>query len=137
MNRYFIDSDVILDVLVNREDFYQASADSLALCSRPPNKGMVSWHSVANIYYVIRHVAKHAAADKQIDNLLQLVEVCTVANQDMHFATKLAMKDFEDALQVASAIAGTCECIITRNKRDYPKALLPVYTPKEFLQIYA
>lgn len=44
-------------------------------------------------------------------------------------------KDFEDALQYETAIGGNCECIITRNKKDFYFSQIPVYTPEEFIYL--
>lgn len=42
-------------------------------------------------------------------------------------------KDFEDGLQYQCALAGHCDCIISRNKKDFVNAAIPVLTPSEFI----
>ena len=42
-------------------------------------------------------------------------------------------KDYEDSLQYATAMQRESNCIVTRNKKDFEKAQIPVYTPDEFL----
>ncbi len=42
--------------------------------------------------------------------------------------------DFEDALQIASAVEGEADCIINNNKSGFPKSPLPVISPEECLR---
>lgn len=44
-------------------------------------------------------------------------------------------KDYEDSTQFLSAIDSDCNCIVTRNKGDFEKSSLPVYSPEEFLAL--
>lgn len=43
--------------------------------------------------------------------------------------------DYEDELQYRSALMLEADCIVTRNKKDFEKAVIPVYTADEFMQI--
>jgi len=43
------------------------------------------------------------------------------------------MRDFEDALQLAAAVACGAGVILTRNTADFKASPIPVMTPEEFL----
>ena len=43
------------------------------------------------------------------------------------------LNDFEDAIQYNTALDNNIEIIITRNKRNFKKSILPVLTAKEYL----
>ena len=60
---------------------------------------------------------------------------------DLHAdAAKMALtcewKDYEDAIQYMSAVREGADCIVTRNKKDFQKSSIPVYTIDELLDIY-
>jgi hypothetical protein len=46
------------------------------------------------------------------------------------------ISDFEDALQVACAVAGFADFIITRNMEDFAPSSIPALTPEAFLTAY-
>ena len=45
--------------------------------------------------------------------------------------------DFEDNLQVASAVEAKLEAIVTRNPKDFAGSPVPVLTPTELLALLA
>ncbi len=66
-----------------------------------------------------------------MSDLVQFVEVAPTTTDSLRYATKLDMKDFEDALQVAAAMACHADVIATRNVRDYLNAPLRAATSQE------
>jgi len=48
-------------------------------------------------------------------------------------ALNLDYRDFEDAVQMISAVQAKVDCLVTRNSKDYQPDLLPVMQPIEFL----
>ena len=65
----------------------------------------------------------------------QLVEVLPTDDDIIRLALNSGFSDFEDAVQYYTASAGNASYIVTRNPKDFGKAVIPVYTPTEFLQI--
>ncbi|MFT6181438.1 MAG: putative nucleic acid-binding protein [Akkermansiaceae bacterium] len=43
--------------------------------------------------------------------------------------------DFEDAMQVAAAVAGNSDYLISRDGRGFGKCLIPVVTPEKFCDL--
>ena len=72
-----------------------------------------------------------------MDTLLGLLVVAGVNHQDAARWRSHGVSDFEDALQVASAVAGGAEVIVTRNVSGFRNCPLPVMTPEEFLTAYS
>ena len=54
MNNVLIDSDVILDSLLDRQPFTADSAEILSLCENKQINGYVTGLMIANIYYLLR-----------------------------------------------------------------------------------
>lgn len=70
-----------------------------------------------------------------IDNLIDVVEIIGIDKNVIVNALNTGIKDFEDAIQVAAAQFNSVDCLITRNKKDFVKSTLTVYTPDEFLEM--
>ena len=132
--RWMIDTNVILDVLLNREPFFQSSKAVLALCENRKVQGFVSASMITDIFYLTRK-ALHSLDDtyQVIDALLNTVSVLTVTNSDVLTALKTKARDFEDCLLAVCARSNRCDGIITRNKDDFLTFGLSLYTPEEFL----
>jgi len=135
MKHILIDSDVIIDFLVNRHPFSVHAISIVALCEKKVLKGYITPIIIANAYYILRKGNSHAAILNQIRNLLNIVDVTEINKDSILKALNSEFKDFEDALQNFSAVRnGNISTIITRNIKDYKKSALAVLTPETFLK---
>ena len=134
MELVFIDTDVCLDVLTERQPFYQAAAQLFSLVDRKKIIAGVSSLSFSNIHYILRQ--EHSAAESRriLSRFKSLVEVLAVDDKIVELALQSTFKDFEDALQYFTAIEYSSGIIITRNLKDYKQAAIPVMTAESFLK---
>lgn len=129
------DTNVIIDVLLEREPFEEDSYKILSLCEEHRLDGFVSASSVTDIFYLVRkYTHSTQLAYKAIGKLLEIVKVCSVTNNDVLTAFQKKAKDFEDCLVATCAKSIHCDYIITRNKKDFEEFDIPILTPNEFLQ---
>ncbi|MBN1450709.1 MAG: PIN domain-containing protein [Anaerolineales bacterium] len=128
-----IDINILLDVLQMREPFYEASARLLALAEAGRIKGYIAAHSITTLFYLIQKDKSSAQARADITSLLQFLEIAPVDQSTIEQALNLDYHDFEDAVQMISALQCKAEFLITRNVGDYQPALLPVIQPVDFL----
>jgi len=128
-----IDLNILLDVLQMREPFYEASARLLALIEAGRVKGYIAAHSVTTLFYLIQKDKSAAQARADITSLTQFLEIAPVDQSTIEQALNLDYRDFEDAVQMISALQCKAEYLITRNVSDYQPALLPVIQPVDFL----
>jgi predicted nucleic acid-binding protein len=139
--RVMLDANVLLDCLVLEADGGQRKGKSsseqlLNLCDNGIHDGLVAWHTLPIVaYYHGRQHAKEVTAD-MMDSLLTMLEVASVGHEDAIQWREYSIPDFEDALQIASALAGKAEVFVSRNKSDFKDSPLPVMTPEEFLVLY-
>ena len=133
--RLLLDTDVLLDVAEERQPHVTASEAVLNWCEGHPGSAVIAWHSVANLYYLLRKSKGDADARQFIHELLAYVEVVATGTAQAKHALALPMSDFEDALQVAAAVAAGVDTIVTRNTSDYPSSPVPVMTPEAFMAI--
>ena len=135
MEKVFIDTDVILDLLEQRKDFLEDATSLFALVEERKIAAFVSPLIIANLYYILRKKTDHARAHELLHRLRLLVRILPVTEKTIDLALTSAFSDFEDAIQYYAALEHAIDCIITRNKRDFKKSEIPVYTPSEFLQM--
>jgi len=130
----YIDSDVILDVLLGRDDFLSESGQILHLCETGKMTGCTTVLAIANIYYILnRYDTKNAR--KAINALREIFKVLPVSDNEIGRSLDSKFKDFEDGVQNYTAENHDCNLIMTRNKKDYTCSRLKVLTPNEYLLI--
>ena len=135
MKQVLFDSDVLLDILAQRQPFVIASAQALNTVMKKQVQGFISGHAVTNIFYILRRQIGSESARKLIENLLQHIQIASVTNQVIHQALQSPIKDFEDAVTSAAAMSAGLEIIVTRNKADFVASLVPAMLPEEFFKM--
>ena len=135
--RVMIDTNVLLDVLIQRDEFFDSSKAVLSLCEDHMIQGFVSASTITDIFYITRR-ALGSTDDtyKVISSILNIVRVLTVTNDDVLNAFQVKAKDFEDCLLATCAKSNKCECIVTRNKKDFLAFGITLYSPDELLQLF-
>lgn len=128
-----IDLNILLDVLQKREPFYETSAGLLAAVETGRVQGYLAAHSLTTLFYLIQKGRSSSEARATITNLLQFIKIAPVDQSTIEQALNLDYPDFEDAVQMISAVQCKADCLVTRNIKDYQPALLPVLQPVEFL----
>ena len=136
--RIMLDTNIIIDVLLEREPYVDDSYRVLKLCEEHQLDGFVSASSVTDIYYLVRKYSHSTElAYKAIGKLLEIVKVCSVTNNDVLTAFQKKARDFEDCLVATCANSIRCDCIVTRNKKDFEEFDIPLLTPSELLQRFS
>lgn len=88
-----------------------------------------------DIYYLVRkYTHSTELAYQAVGKMLEIVKVCSVTNNDVLTAYQRKAKDFEDCLVATCAKSIRCDCIVTRNKKDFEAFDIPLLTPSELLQ---
>lgn len=135
MINILIDSDVILDSLLNRQPFSSNSSKVLALCESKQINGFVTGLMIANIYYLLKKEHNSQRILEAIKQLLTFLDVLVIDKNIILQSIDSEFGDFEDALQNYSAENyGSINAIITRNIKDYKKSSLSILTPEMFLK---
>jgi len=125
--RVLIDTDVLLDVAMGRKDFVEDSAAVISWAEANPGSAAVAWHSLSNFFYLVRPDGRDF-----INELLDFIEVAPVDTEAMRAALGFPMKDLEDAMQSAAALAFGARHIVTRNLPHYRQSPVPAIKPKAF-----
>ncbi len=134
--RVFVDTNVWLDVLLNRSGFAEASG-FLMRCAMRGDELWTAWHTIANVDYILaRSKLTPAQREQHLRDLLQHSRVSPTDETDALHALNLGWKDFEDALQVAAALRCQADVIVTGNTKHFTGSTIPVVTAAEFLAAY-
>jgi hypothetical protein len=133
--RVLVDLNVIIDVMQNRQPFYEDSAGVLDAVARQEVMGWLAAHSVTTLFYVISRICNRETAVQAVTSMLESFTVAKVDDTVIREALSLGWKDFEDAVQMASAGAGDIDYLITRNIKDFQSGPVPVIQPAAFLAL--
>ncbi|MDF9830988.1 PIN domain-containing protein [Parabacteroides sp. PF5-6] len=136
MDRLLVDTNIVIDLLARREDFYVEAQELFTLADRGEVELSVSALTFANIYYILckHHASEHVR--KALNKLKILVKTLPVDDKIIELALHSDFKDFEDAIQYHSALQNHLDMIITRNKKDFKHSRLPVFTAREYLNAH-
>jgi len=132
--RVLFDTCVIIDALQNREPFCKQSQEIFLLAANNAFIGCITAKSVTDIYYISHHYTHSDKSSRELLNkLFAIFEVLNTDGLDCKKAIPSPVTDYEDAVMIETALRTEMDCIVTRNKADYTKSSVPVYSPQEFL----
>lgn len=132
--RLMIDTNIVLDVLLRRGEFYATSKAVLDMCEDKKILGFVSASSITDIFYLVRRALRDTEKTYNIIGaLLNIVSVLDVTSKDVNMAFLAHAKDFEDCLMAESAKSNKCAGIVTRDSKDFRDFGIDIYSPEEIL----
>jgi len=132
--RVLLDTNILLDVLLNRPALVDDSEAVILRCEKLDAEILVAWHGLATAYYLLKRGRTEAEALAEVDKILAWASIADASDKAARRARGLGFSDFEDALQAAAAEASHADCIVTRNTADYVRASVPAYLPQDFLK---
>ncbi len=132
--KILVDTDVLIEVALDRAPHAGAAGKLLDHLEQNLATGFVAWHSASNFYYLVSPKRGKRDTRSFLLELTEFVEVAPSSTESLRQAARLDLRDFEDAMQVAAAIACGADVIATRNVRDYAKAPIDAVTPTLLLK---
>jgi len=133
--KVLFDTNIILDVLLDREPFVELSASLVSLVEEKEIKGYLCATTLTTIDYLISKSHNRKTAKNELSKLLGMFQICSVNEQVLQLALNSNFKDFEDAVQFYSGVCDSVDSIVTRNTKDYKEENISVYTPTEIWSI--
>ncbi len=131
MKKLFLDTNVILDFLGNREPFAEHAAIIFDQAEKGNMSIYVSALSFSNLYYILRKATNHKKAMQLLNNLNDLVTIVEVDQQITDQAMASEFRDFEDAIQDSCAAkVKKLDALVTRNLKDFKKSKVSTLSPK-------
>jgi predicted nucleic acid-binding protein len=132
--KIFIDSDIILDVLLEREEFYEYSAEIFDLSVVKEIILFTTAVVLANVFYFIRKKYGTEKSKEIIRKLRLFINVLPIEEKivDMNLYSKFG--DFEDGLQYFTSKEHNIPILITRNGKDYKEKDIMIQTAEEYIK---
>lgn len=135
--KLLIDTNIVLDVLLKREPFYQDAVKVMNMAQYDDVQEYISASAVTDIYYIAyRQIKDRTLILELIKRLLMVVSVAAVSEREIRNALKTGWKDFEDAVQYSVAFLNEMDGLITRNSKDYEEADINIWSPEQVLREY-
>jgi predicted nucleic acid-binding protein len=130
MKRILFDTNVVLDVLLDRQPYVEASAAAWAAVETGASEGMLAAHAVTTIHNLVRKEMDNIKARRIVSAILRVFGVAIVDGAVVQEALQLPLSDFEDAVTAAAARMAGCEFIVTRDPRRFRASPVRSLTPE-------
>lgn len=134
MQKIFLDTNIVIDFLGERELFYDSAARVMTLADQKKIEIMTSPITFSTTFYIL---SKYESASVALEKLRKFKVLCSTSIIDDEVVEKAinsGFADFEDALQYFSALSSGCQIILSRNEKDFKKALIPVMNAQSYLE---
>ena len=134
--KIFLDTNVLMDVLLARQPFCLHSARLLELCANGLLEGYVSTITFPTLAYILRKGHTPEYVRQKLHVLTNVVTLVDFTGILLKQAITLPFDDIEDAMQSVCAISCKAEAIITRNIKDFTYSQITAFTPENFLTVF-
>ena len=131
--RVLFDTNVLMDVLLERELFVDESAQVFDQVVRGAVTGLICATTVTTIFYLTSREVGGEEAMRHIQKLMNLYEIAPVTRSVLDAAITSNSPDFEDAVLAEAAHQSGAQAIITRNLKDFARSPVRAYTPRQWL----
>ena len=131
--RVLVDTNVVLDVLLDRRPFADAAARVFALVEESRIEGFLCATTVTTVDYLLGQAVAPDEAHTALQRLLDLFEIAPVNRPVLEQALRSGIFVFEDAVLEQSARLVSADAIVTRNLTDFEKSSVTAFDPAELL----
>ena len=135
MDKIFVDSDIIIDLLAGRTPHNHAAEKLFSLADIEKLPLATSSLVFSNVHYVLAKKLGKDKARQALQQLKVIIRVLPVDDKVIDLALASSFSDFEDAIQYFTAIENQCGIILTRNLKDYKDSQVPVMTAESFVSL--
>lgn len=133
--RILFDTNIILDVLLDRQPFADAALDLFVRVENGQISGYLCASTITTIHYLASKVLDSKEASSSIEKLMGLFEIAPVQRIVLQKALKMNLKDFEDAVLYQAGVEAGVQGLVTRDIKGFKQAEISVFSPEEFIRI--
>jgi len=136
MIKLFLDTNILIDLLADRQPFSKYAAELLSASENKQAELYTSSHSIATTYYILNKQIDHKSLKVFLDDLMDFIYPISIDYLILKKAVKSNIKDFEDAIQIlAAASIANLDAIVTRNPKDFKNADILVLSPEKAVEL--
>ncbi len=130
--RVLIDTNIILDYILNREPYGNYARRIVEACKEKEISGCIAAHTIPNIFYILRKAYTEEERREILLALCRLFDVSDINAGKIENALKNnEFRDFEDCLQMECAKEYHADYIVTRNTADFAASNIPCMDPEQ------
>jgi predicted nucleic acid-binding protein len=137
VNRALIDTNVVLDVLLDRPPHAAAASAIWAFIETGLSTGVLAAHAITTIHYLVRKQLGSAGAMRTVAAIMRVFEIAPVDSAVLQEALRLGLSDFEDSVTAAAARFAGCDFIVTRDPKGFRGSPVRHLTPQAYLPLLA
>ncbi|MFD2033526.1 type II toxin-antitoxin system VapC family toxin [Belliella marina] len=131
--KLFLDTNVVVDLLGERDPFYDTIAKIVTHADKGEIKLVVSALTFSTVYYLLSRFEDRDIVKEKIRKFKIIGETADLTDQIIDKGLSSKFRDFEDSLQYYCAVETACNIVITRNGKDFKESEIPVMSPDEYL----
>ena len=120
--KFFLDTNVIVDFLAERDEYYEPAAQVINLADKGEVELCCSALSFATVFYLVRPIKGKAETLAMLREFSKICEVSSVNSEIV------------DAIQYFCALSANADIIITRNTKDFKNSTIQVKKPSEIFE---
>lgn len=135
--KILLDTNIVLDLLMDRMPFADSAVELFSKVESGTAIGYLCGTTITTVYYLTAKAVGAARARKELGKLLTIFEIAPVNRQVLESALAAGFADFEDAVIHEAARHAGADAIVTRDRKDYKKSRIAVYTSEEMAKILA
>ena len=130
--RIFLDTNVILDFFLEREPFYYDALKLWAACEEGAVDGYVSALTITNVHYIAQRIKNPTTAMIAVRGILDVFNVVPLDKELLRRAADLHDRDYEDDIQLQSAVKAGCSHLFTRDPTHFHSKAIAIVPPSSF-----
>lgn len=130
--RIFLDTNVILDFFLEREPFYYDALKLWAACEEGAVDGYVSALTITNVHYIAQRIKNPTMAMIAVRGILDVFNVVPLDKELLRRAADLHDRDYEDDIQLQSAVKAGCSHLFTRDPTHFHSKAIAIVPPSSF-----
>ncbi|AFY61192.1 PIN domain-containing protein [Synechococcus sp. PCC 6312] len=132
--KILIDTNIILDFLLEREPFFQNAELLFQTISTGQIIGYVTATILTDIFYITRKYTQSIEQARQaVSAVLTAMVICPIDRVVLESALNSNLTDFEDAVQIFSAFTQGLDAIVTRDTQDFSSSPILVLSVQKIL----
>ena len=135
MDKWLVDTNIVIDLLAKRKEFYKPAGVLFSLSDNNKVKLAVTSLTFGKTYYLLSRELNSPKARAILRKFKLLVNILPMDDKIIDLSLNSDFKDFEDAIQYYSALENKLDIIITRNLKDFKLSKIPVMTAADFLSM--
>ncbi|MDX9694523.1 MAG: PIN domain-containing protein [Bacteroidales bacterium] len=135
-DKLFLDTNVVVDLLGEREPYYDSVAKIATLADKGKIQIIVSALTYSTVYYLLARFEEKEVVKEKMRKFKVIAETSDLTDKVIDKGLSSKFQDFEDSLQYYCAVANECNILITRNGKDFKESEIPVFTPDEYLKSF-